>query len=256
MVSKHDLVKICSMEFFGTFFYVFMGVGAWLVCLGPTPGTTVLATRTAILGIAITFGGVTHVLYKILATSRVFPHKIHFNPCVTLAALVAREVRGKIALASVAAQILGGYVAGLTLMVTMGLNPHSMGGYNFIFDRRDAVGYQHIVARAIALEMFCSFVLCLSILGTCNPEMAAQRPGVGGFVVLMCHLLTLTITSCGLNPARTIGISWCCHKSVFSAKRDVWVYVLGSVLGAPAAGALHRSGWMKLENWGGDASLV
>jgi len=250
MAISHDLIKICSMEFVATFFYVFMGVGAWLVCLGPTPGTAVLATRTAIIGISMTFGGITYVLYKIMNTSKAWHHKIHFNPAVTIACVVAHEMPGKLAAACIASQIAGGYAAGLLLMPTMGLNSHNMGGYNFLFDRRDAVGYQHIVARGIALEMFCNFLLCLAILTSCTPKKAANRPAIAGFVVLISHLLMLTITSCGLNPARTLGIAWTCHKDNFTAKRDVWVYILGSVLGAPMAGALHGSGWMKLSNWG------
>jgi aquaporin Z len=148
----------------------------------------------------------------------------HFNPAVTLAFAVRRLFPLGWVAPYWAAQLVGAAAAGLTLAALFGGAAAA------------GVSSPHVeAATAVALEAILAALLVTVILATADryqvigPDAAIAV----GATIALCGLVALPLEGASMNPARSFG------PAVATGKLgDLWIYVLGPVVGAIVAVAI------------------
>lgn len=208
-------------ELLGTFILVFFGVGSAVYGID-TIGR---------LGVALTFGLV------LLALAYAFGplSGAHVNPAVTLAVLLNKGIRGAEAGAFMAAQLVGGILAGgaLWLMVNYGGVRDQTGGLG-----TNGYGETVNLGGALAIEVAMTALLVTVILLTTRPDGQPAFAGLAiGLTLGAMVAVGIPLTGASLNPARSLG------PALFAggtALAQVWVFIVAPVLGACLAVGLVR----------------
>ena len=212
-----------TAEALGTFVLVFFGCGAALrsggdyVTTGLTFGLTVVVMAYAVGRIS---GG-------------------HFNPAVTLGAVLGGRLPWNQVGIYLAAQLLGGLIAGAVLF---GLNHGFEGfsgegnmGQNFFGDQGTGFAWW----AALLLETLCTAIFLWVILAVTderNEVNAAMGPLAIGLALAMIHFASMSATGTSVNPARSIGVG------VFAGTDSIiqlWLFVVAPLLGAAIAGLTY-----------------
>jgi aquaporin Z len=152
----------------------------------------------------------------------------HINPAVTLGFWVLRMVRGRDVVGYVAAQATGALVGGLAFRWSWGGVARSVGG-----------GVTHpTVATGVAIGIeagMTAILMAMILVFVARERLARWTP------VMLIALLALLIwkgsgyTGTSLNPARSAG-----PAVAFGDLADLWLYLLGPILGALAVALLWR----------------
>ena len=212
-----------TAEVLGTFVLVFFGCGAAVYSGGDLVAT------------ALAFG--LTVLVMAYAVGRISGG--HFNPAVTLGAVLSGRLPWSQVGIYMAAQLLGALLAGAVLF---GLGHGFEGfvaegnmGQNFFGDQGS--GFAWWAALLLELLMTAVFVwVILSVTDARNEVNVALGPLAIGLSLAMFHLLAIPLTGTSVNPARSIGVG------VFAgtdAIVQLWLFVLAPFLGAAIAGLTY-----------------
>ncbi|WP_374458278.1 aquaporin [Nocardioides sp.] len=212
-----------TAELLGTFVLVFFGCGAAMrsggdyVATGLTFGLTVVVMAYAVGRIS---GG-------------------HFNPAVTLGAVLGGRLPwGQVGL-YMAAQLVGGLLAGALLF---GLN-HGYEGFsaegnmaqNFFGDQ--GTGFAWWAALLLETVMTAVFLwVILAVTDERNEVNVALGPLAIGLALAMIHFASMSATGTSVNPARSIGVG------VFAGTDSIvqlWLFVVAPLLGAAIAGLTY-----------------
>ncbi|MFC7362048.1 aquaporin [Nocardioides astragali] len=212
-----------TAEAMGTFVLVFFGCGAAMrsggdyVATGLTFGLTVVVMAYAVGRIS---GG-------------------HFNPAVTLGAVLGGRLPWSQVGIYLAAQLLGGLLAGAVLF---GLN-HGFEGFsaegnmaqNFFGDQ--GTGYAWWAALLLETVMTMVFLwVILAVTDERNEVNVAMGPLAIGLALAMIHFASMSATGTSVNPARSIGVG------VFAGTDSIiqlWLFVVAPFLGAAIAGLTY-----------------
>ena len=212
-----------TAEALGTFVLVFFGCGAAMrsggdyVATGLTFGLTVVVMAYAVGRIS---GG-------------------HFNPAVTLGAVLGGRLPWNQVGIYFAAQLLGGLLAGAALF---GLN-HGFEGFsgegnmaqNFFGDQ--GTGFAWWAALLLEVLMTAVFLwVILAVTDERNEVNVAMGPLAIGLALAMIHFASMSATGTSVNPARSIGVG------VFAgtdAIVQLWLFVVAPLLGAAIAGLTY-----------------
>jgi aquaporin Z len=214
-------------EFVGTFVLVFGGVGSAVIA----------GEAVGVLGIAIAFGLTLLVMaYAIGPISG-----CHINPAVTLGLLMSGKIDRDDAVRYWIAQVLGGIVASLVLLIIVksapgsydltengfganGFGDHSPGGYPLI--------------AAIIIEVLLTALLVFVVLASTdrisNVAFAGLPIGLG---LTLIHLASIPVDGTSVNPARSIG------PAVFVgswALGQLIVFIVFPLIGGVLGSVLHR----------------
>lgn len=204
-------------ELVGTFAFVTIGAGAGIVAGGQLADLGTLEVALA-NGVAL----------AVMVTAFWAISGSHFNPAVTLAALIGRKLRAVDALGYVACQILGALGAGVTLRVIFEEATWRPAGLG-------APGLTVSTGRGLVAEAVFTFFLVIVIWATAIDE---RNPKVGGFAigltVFVGVLAVGPLTGGAFNPARYLG-----PAAVADNLSDWWVYFVGPGIGAAVAGVLY-----------------
>ncbi|HWK15190.1 MAG TPA: aquaporin Z [Rhizobiaceae bacterium] len=221
--------KKIAAEFIGTFWLVFGGCGsAVLAAAFPELGI-------GFLGVALAFGlTVVTGAYAFGGISGA-----HFNPAVSVGLAVAGRLPGRDLLPYIAAQVVGGAVAGLILYLIVsgkadfagvggfasnGYGEHSPGGYS--------------LGSALIIEVLLTFMFLMVILGaTGRNAPAGFAPLAIGLTLTLIHLISIPVTNTSVNPARSLGVA------LFAdgwALQQVWLFIVAPIAGAAIAGVVHN----------------
>lgn len=157
----------------------------------------------------------------------------HLNPAMTVAAVVTRNmglvkglmyVVGQLAGAAIGAYLLAGVVPDDW---QNGLGAHSL-----------SVG----VGPGLVVEVVLTFFLVFVIFATAvDPQGPAHlAPFAIGMAVLVDHFVGVPLTGASMNPARSFGPALAVGQWT-----DHWVYWVGPILGAVAAGAMYSTVYMR-----------
>ena len=211
-----------TAELLGTFVLVFFGVGSAVYGID-TIGR---------LGVALTFGLV------LLALAYAFGpvSGCHVNPAVTLGVLLNRGIRGAEAGAFMAAQLVGGILAGgaLWLMVNYGGVHDQTGGLG-----TNGYGETVNLGGALAIEVAMTALLVTVVLLTTRPDGQPAFAGLGiGLTLGAMVAVGIPLTGASLNPARSLG------PALFAggtALAQVWVFIVAPLAGACLAVGLVRA---------------
>ncbi len=225
-----------AAEFLGTFVLVLGGCGAAVfsaVYLAPniTSGTS-LQLGVGFVGVALAFG------FAVLTMTYAVGHVsgAHFNPAVTVGAAVAKRFLWRDALPYIAAQVLGGLLAGLAIwgvakgkpgwtrvgnMAANGFGDHSPSGYSLL-----AV----LVAEAILTAVLVYVVL--GVIDSRSPS--GFEPIAIGLAYAMVSLVALPISYASVNPARATAVAF---FNGDGAPGQLWAFWVAPLAGAAIAGA-------------------
>ena len=214
-----------AAEFAGTTVLVFAGLGTGIFA-------------TAVIDSALGFG------LALLAVLVAFGHVSggHFNPAVTLAAVVAGRTPTKVALGYVVAQVLGALVAvGLLWAVLMTLidastTAQALGavanGYGE--NSTSQAGWSTV----LLVEFVATTLFVLVVLGSTAPRANAVLAPVA-IGASFAFLLTILAPFDGgsLNPARSTGTAVIGGVESLS---QLWLFWVAPLLGGLVAGLIYR----------------
>jgi glycerol uptake facilitator protein len=212
-------------EFLGTFALVFF-ITMVLVEFVPAPVSGVRPY--------IDFGviGFVHLLILfVLVQTLALVSGAHFNPAVTLAMVVIRQIRAADAAIFWLCQFAGGIVAALVtkaLLTDEGQITH----YG-----ATTLSSQVTVFGGMCAEAIGTFFLMFAIVGVAvNPQAVKGWAGLAiGGALAMGVMIMGPITGAGFNPARSFGPALVGHAFDPNAIKWILLYVLSPCVGALAA---------------------
>ena len=210
------IIRKFLAEFYGTFILVFIGTGA--IAFNPSAD---------LITVAFAFGfAVMLAIYTIGHISGA-----HLNPAVSLAMVLDHRLSWTDFGIYVLGQSLGALFASLTILLGSGLELfQGLGPTTFDVDTS--------VLLVIVIEMFLTFILVYLVLAVSQRK--SLQPFLGLIIGLSLGGLILVggpITGASLNPVRSIIPAL---LEGGEALQQVWVYVLGPMLGAFLAVIFYR----------------
>ena len=214
-------------EFFGTFWLVLGGCGSAVIAAA-FPGVGI-----GLLGVSLAFG--LTVLTMAFAIGHI--SGCHLNPAVSIGLWAGGRFPGSKLLPYIAAQVLGGLVAGGVLyfiasgkagfdasagFAANGYGEHSPGGYSMI--------------AALITEVVMTMMFLLIILGSTDAKAPKGfAPIAIGLCLTLIHLISIPVTNTSVNPARSTGVAIFAGGWAISQLWLFWVApIVGGVLGANA----------------------
>ncbi|WP_135466298.1 aquaporin Z [Crenalkalicoccus roseus] len=221
----------------------------WLVLGGC--GSAVLAAKfpevgIGLVGVSLAFG------LTVLTMAYAIGHisGCHLNPAVTLGLVAAGRFRGGEAGPYIAAQLAGALLGALLLYAIASGQPGwtlaaglATNGYG------EASPGRFSMAAGFVTEGVMTFFFLLIILGaTAARAPAALAPVAIGLGLTLIHLVSIPVTNTSVNPARSTGPALVAGGTALA---QLWLFWVAPILGAVAAGALHR--WMGAEAAADDA---
>jgi aquaporin Z len=221
-------------EFFGTFWLVLGGCGSAVLAAGfPDVGI-------GLLGVSLAFG------LTVLTMAYAIGHisGCHLNPAVSIGLWAGGRFEASELPGYIAAQVLGGIVAGGMLYIiasgasgfdvsagfaSNGYGEHSPGGYS--------------MTAALLTEVVMTMMFLIIILGATDKRAPAGfAPLAIGLGLTLIHLISIPVTNTSVNPARSTGVA------VFAggwAVAQLWLFwvapIVGGVLGAVIYRVLGKS---------------
>ena len=222
-------------EFFGTFWLVFAGCGS-AVLAANFPDAANNSLGIGLLGVSLAFG--LTVLTMAYAVGHISGG--HFNPAVTLGLVAGGRFPAKDAAGYIAAQVLGGIVAGAEMYyIASGkagwvANGFASNGYGELSPGKFSLG------AAFAMEVVMTAIFLFVIMGATHKDAAAGfAPIAIGLCLTLIHLVSIPVTNTSVNPARSLGVALFANTAALSQVWLFWVApIIGGVLGALAYNAV------------------
>jgi aquaporin Z len=218
-------MKDYAAETLGTFWLVLGGCGsAVLAAAFPSVGI-------GLLGVALAFG------LTVLTMAYTIGHisGCHLNPAVSIGLCVGGRFPASKLAPYIAAQVLGGVIAGGVLYViasgaagfdladgfaSNGYGEHSPGGYS--------------MTSALLTEVVMTMFFLFIIMGATDDRAPAGfAPIAIGLGLTLIHLISIPITNTSVNPARSTGVAIYVGGWAIGQLWLFWVApIVGGVLGA------------------------
>ena len=218
----HKLSTSLLAEFIGTFALIFIGAGAGALGIGGLVGVA-FAHGLVVVGFAYAYGHISGT---------------HINPAVTLGVWAAGKIDTARAFSYVVFQILGGTLGALALRWVLGGAETGLGVTALARDL--AVGNTTITITpviGVVVEAILTFFLVNAVMNAGIRGKATIPGGLAiGLTLVFCILMGGPLTGGSLNPARSIGPAVATLNFT-----DLWVYLVGPVLGGALAGVLYKT---------------
>jgi aquaporin Z len=218
----HKLSTSLLAEFIGTFALIFIGAGASALGIGGLVGVA-FAHGLVVLGFAYAYGHISGT---------------HINPAVTLGVWAAGKIDAARAGSYIVFQILGGVLGALALRWVLGGTETGLGVTALARDLQ--VGNATITITpviGVVLEAILTFFLVNAVMNAGISGKATIPGGLAiGLTLVFCILMGGPLTGASLNPARSIGPAVATGNFV-----DLWVYLVGPILGGVLAGLLYKT---------------
>ncbi len=223
------MLKKCVAEFIGTLVLVVFGCGV-AVATGCEGNAGIVATALAfglvIVAMAYSIGNVSGC---------------HINPAVSFAMLIDKKMKAKEFLGYVLSQVLGALVGSLILALFF-RSAGSLGQNAVQQSLIIAYGDTGSLFIGLIVEIVLTFAFVLAILGvTSKTENKAVTGVVIGLSLTLVHLLGIRLTGTSVNPARSLGPAIVnMFAGDFTAISQIWIFLVGPLLGAALAAILYR----------------
>ena len=213
-------------EFVGTFALILIGAGAGALGIGGLVGVA-LAHGFVIVAVAYAFGLISGA---------------HLNPAVTTGLMVTGDIDPMTGGAYIVTQIVAAVVACLVLAFALGGTATGLGATTLaqgliVGDPAAPTATITVTPLAgVVVEAVMTFFLVNTVLNTAVAGRGGDLAPVAiGLTLTFCILMAGPLTGGSLNPARTLG-----PAIVTGNFADLWVYIVGPVLGAVAAAGLYK----------------
>jgi MIP family channel proteins len=211
-------------EIVGTFIFVFAICSAATVYSGSNKLVGIVGLgqlAMAVLGLVHAFV-LTALVYAINARSGA-----QLNPAVTIAFLVSRKMRGKVAALTIACQVLGA-VMGAAVVYSM---------FGSEMTASVVLPKDGNAIRALILETVMAFILVYVVLATTRSEDFKIAPLAGvaiGFTLGVNFMLGGPISGGAMNPARAFAPALIVWNFDYQ-----WIYWVAPILGGIIAAGLY-----------------
>ncbi len=224
-----------AAEFLGTFVLVFGGAGSAIFAASVLAGDTI-NMGIGFVGVSLAFG--LTVLTMAYAVGHISGG--HFNPAVTLGAVLAGRVEPGAVIPYWIAQLIGGVAAGGVLfLIASGKEGFSAVESGFATNGYGALspdGYS-LVAVLIAETVLTAIFLYVILGATDRRAPQGFAPIAIGLALTLIHLVSIPISNTSVNPARSLGVA------VYAGSEplmQVWAFFLAPLLGAAIAGLTYK----------------
>lgn len=208
-------------EFIGTFALIFIGAGAGALGIGGLVGVA-FAHGLVLLGFVYAYGHISGT---------------HVNPAVTVGVWLAGKMEASRAAAYVVIQLAGGALGAYALCYALGGTETGLGATTLAHGLQAGGATIDVTPlMGVVIEAVLTFFLVNAVLNCAVGGKAGNLAGVAiGLTLTFAILLGGPLTGASLNPARTFG-----PALVTGNFADLWVYLVGPVLGAGVAAFLYR----------------
>ena len=193
-------------EFLGTFLLVLFGCGS--IVLNEIYGSFSGSLIPIVFGLTITLS-----IYLLGPISGA-----HFNPAVTIAFALTKNLAKKEIPGYILAQFLGAFLASIVHLGLWG-QQHSFGVTQIAI----------ALPMGIGIEVIISFILMFVIIAVATTQHPIQRHAAVpiGATVAICAFVAGPATGASMNPARSLG------PALLSGQlQHLWVYLFFTVVGA------------------------
>jgi aquaporin Z len=217
-------------EFIGTFWLVFAGCGSAIFAAAfPDVGI-------GLAGVSLAFG--LTVLTMAFAIGHI--SGCHLNPAVSIGLWIGGRFNAKDLVPYIIAQVAGGIAAGGALyLIASGKEGFSLtGGFaSNGFGAKSPDKYS-MLACLITEVLTTAFFLVIILGATAKRAPQGFAPIAIGLALTLIHLVTIPITNCSVNPARSTGVA------VFVgdwAVSQLWLFWAAPIVGAIIGALVYRS---------------
>ena len=236
VLPQSPLFSRLAAEFLGTFVLVFGGAGSAVLAAKVVSDGTI-NMGIGFLGVALAFG--LTVLVMAYAVGHISGG--HFNPAVTLGAVLAGRIDAKSVAPYMIIQVIGASVAGLVLYVIAsgkdGFDAVASGFATNGYAERSPDGYSMV--SALVIEIVLTAVFLYVILGATDSRAPKGfAPIAIGLSLTLIHLISIPVTNTSVNPARSLGVAWFAGGEALG---QVWLFILAPLVGAAIAGLSYRA---------------
>lgn len=216
-------------EALGTFWLVLGGCGsAVLAAAFPQVGI-------GLHGVSLAFG--LTVLTMAFAIGHI--SGCHLNPAVSVGLWAAGRFPSKDVLPYIAAQVLGGLVAGAVLYTIAGGAPGFDASKGFAangYGAHSPGGYS--LQAALLTEVVMTAFFLLIILGATDRRAPSGfAPIAIGLALTLIHLISIPVTNTSVNPARSTGVAVVAGDW---ALQQLWMFWVAPIAGAVMGALMHR----------------
>jgi len=214
-------------EAIGTFTLVFFGCATIIF----------MKDEVGLLGVALAFG----LSYTAMTYSIGHVSGAHLNPAVSTGAYFAGRLSMKDYISYVVAQVFGGIVAALVLLIIV---QGKTGGYDVPTEGLGATGWsEYTMTSALAFEAIAAAMFVLVFLGATQDGAPTMMAGlVIGLTLTLVHLAGITVSGASVNPARSIGPAMVESIQGGDAISQLWLYIVAPLIGGALGGIIHKSG--------------
>ena len=217
-------------EFIGTIWLVFAGCGSAIFAAAfPDVGI-------GLAGVSLAFG--LTVLTMAFAIGHI--SGCHLNPAVSIGLWIGGRFNAKDLVPYIIAQVAGGIAAGGALyLIATGKDGFSTsGGFASNGFGEHSPGKYSMVACLLTEVLTTAFFLVIILGATAKRAPQGFAPIAIGLALTLIHLVTIPITNCSVNPARSTGVA------VFVgdwAVSQLWLFWVAPIVGAIIGALVHRS---------------
>jgi aquaporin Z len=217
-------------EFIGTFWLVFAGCGSAIFAAAfPDVGI-------GLAGVSLAFG--LTVLTMAFAIGHI--SGCHLNPAVSIGLWIGGRFNAKDLIPYIIAQVAGGIAAGGALyLIASGKEGFSdIGRFASNGFGAHSPDKYSMVACLITEVLTTAFFLVIILGATAKRAPQGFAPIAIGLALTLIHLVTIPITNCSINPARSTGVA------VFVgdwAVSQLWLFWAAPIAGAIIGALVHRS---------------
>lgn len=221
-LCKPALWRAVVAEFFGTLFLVLFGCGA----IDNNHSAVNGVEQASVVQIALTFG----LVYGSMVWCFNHVSGGHFNPAVSVAAVVCRRASVVRGLLFIIAQLVGG-IAGAGILRGLSGSDKATMGVTMVADPLTE-------AQGFGIELLITFVLVFVVLASTDDkrcDLGGSAPLSIGLAVVAGTLFSYRYTMASMNPARTFGPAVVQNQWV-----NHWVYWVGPVIGGLVAALVYE----------------
>ena len=214
-------------EWLGSFLVIFVGLGA-AVITAPLPEIGI-----GYGGIALAFG-----LAQMSAMLALGPVSGgHFNPLLSLAAVIGGHLPGNRLAPYWAAQALGAMAGAATLhLIASGTPGFVAGGFAANGYGISSPGGYGLIAALVAEAVAGAFLALIFLSAGWRDGRIAAPLAVGGALIAI-HLVLLPITGASVNPARALAAALFAQTEALG---QVWAFSLAPLAGGALGAAIWR----------------
>jgi aquaporin Z len=150
----------------------------------------------------------------------------HFNPAVTVAAVLDRRTETTDAIGYILAQVIGAIAAAAIVFVVAGQGAVAAGV------TKPGAGVTDIGALILEIVLTAGFVLVILVS---TKRAAGLAPLAIPLTLVAIHFASASLSGASVNPARSIG------SALLGADlAALWIYIVGPVVGAIGGWAVYR----------------